>query len=38
MTVLKNNVINVLNNCIITIDAIIKYPFYLLDSRATPTI
>jgi hypothetical protein len=32
--VLKNNIIDVLNNCIIAIDAIIKYPFYLLSSKA----
>jgi len=36
--VLKNNVIDVLNNCIIAADAIIKYPSYLLGSKATPII
>jgi len=34
-TVLKNNVIDVLNNYIIAVDAIIKYPFCLLGSKAT---
>jgi len=33
--VLKNNVIDVFNNRIIARGAIIKYPFYLLGSRAT---
>jgi hypothetical protein len=33
--VLKNNIIDVFNNCIIAIDAIIKYPSYLLGSKAT---
>jgi len=32
--VLKNNVIDVFNNYIIAIGAIIKYPSYLLGSRA----
>ena len=32
--VLKNNIIDVLNNRIIAIDAIIKYPSYLLSSKA----
>jgi len=32
--VLKNNVIDVLNNCIIATDAIIKCPSYLLSSKA----
>ena len=35
--VLKNNIINVFNNCIIAIGAIIKCP-YLLGSRVTLTI
>ena len=34
--VLKNNVINVFNNCIIARGAIVKCPSYLLSSRATP--
>jgi hypothetical protein len=33
--VLKNNVIDVFNNCIIAADAIIKCPSYLLGSKAT---
>jgi len=33
--VLKNNVIDVLNNSIIAIDTIVKCPFYLLSSKAT---
>ena len=33
--VLKNNIIDVLNNRIIAIDAIIKCPSYLLSSKAT---
>jgi len=33
--VLKNNIIDILNNYIIAIDTIIKYPFYLLSSKAT---
>jgi hypothetical protein len=33
--VLKNNVIDVLNNCIIAVDAITKCPSYLLGSKAT---
>jgi hypothetical protein len=36
--VLKNNVIDVFNNRIIAIDAIIKYLSYLLSSKATPII
>ena len=36
--VLKNNIIDILNNCIIAIDAIIKCPSYLLSSKATPII
>jgi hypothetical protein len=33
--VLKNNIIDVLNNRIIAIDTIIKCPSYLLSSKAT---
>jgi hypothetical protein len=33
-TVLKNNAIDAPNNCILAIDAIIKYPSYLLGSKA----
>jgi len=33
--VLKNNVINVFNKCIIAKGAIAKCPFYLLSSKAT---
>jgi hypothetical protein len=36
--VLKNNVIDVLNNYIIAVDAIAKCPSYLLGSKATPII
>jgi hypothetical protein len=36
--VLKNNVIDVLNNRIIAADTIIKCPSYLLGSKATPII
>ena len=36
--VLKNNVINVLDNCIIARGAIAKCPSCLLGSRATPNI
>ena len=36
--VLKNNVIDVLNNYIIAINTIIKYPSYLLSDKATPII
>ena len=36
--VLKNNVIDVLNNCIRAIDTIAKCPPYLLSSKATPGI
>jgi len=32
--VLKNNIIDILNNCIIAIDAVIKYPSYLLGREA----
>ena len=34
--VLKNNIIDVFNNRIIAKGAIIRYPSYLLCSRATP--
>jgi hypothetical protein len=36
--VLKNNVTDVFNNCIRAIDAIIKYPSYLLGREAIPVI
>ena len=36
--VLKNNIKDILNNYIIAIDAIIKYPSYLISSKATPII
>jgi len=36
--ILKNNIIDVLNNRIIPIDAIAKYPSYLLSSKAIPII
>ena len=36
--VLKNNVINIFNNCIRVIDAVIKCSSYLLNSKATLSI
>ena len=36
--VLKNNVIDVFNNCIRAIDAVIKCPSCLLSSKATLSI
>ena len=33
--VLKNNIIDVFNNYIIAIDAVIKYPSYLIGREAT---
>jgi len=36
--ILKNNVMDVLNNCIIARCAIAKYFSYLLDSKATPVL
>ena len=36
--VLKNNVIDVLNNRIRAIDAVVKCPSYLLGREATPVI
>jgi hypothetical protein len=36
--ILKNNVIDILNNCIRATDAIIKCSSYLLSSRATSNI